>query len=616
MSITIIMIVDGIYGNDHFAGFLVDLIQEWNLRLPIVVVQNDLPNACMNSSLVLCIQSMGEDTTELAKNIANDKRAAKHDSLIFGPSGDQRELLNDIEQVQPLMFRLNTPVFMPVWYSDMIELKLDSNIIFYKEEEPGTYELLDKFAVKGGPPIIIKLGKWDSSYGMRIHNYKDRWDRRTDLKGAEIVNSLNTYGPWSVLLKDGDGKVVGSRGEMQDLIFCITDRLNINIKTIEMPREPWKKLENGSWTGGVGVLQRKEADVCSNGMGILHERSFDIDMPLPLIYDPITLFALKPTGRAPNMWVFVRVFGVIQWAIFLMLLIGFALVMTITLLSRREQWQDTQLKYLPTSLGTSFLFTIQMGEHTDTKHIGTRVLTFTLSMLTLLLWVYYNNDITAEMTSGPSGIPVNTFDDVIHYNYKVVTWSTYLIDLLRGSEEGTGKHEAYNRYFSNGEESRDIVDSITAMVSDSESRTLFYAQRITVIPKSLEEKALIEKIYPLQMDDAFYNILGLGLQKDSEFLSIFNHYLLKEIEHGINRREIHNLQSIYRRNMQFEMPEPQPLGSNNVMFLFILLGFGVAMSITKYLFEAAVGSCTKLSRPLGFYMKSDQEMKPCGNAST
>ena len=131
-------------------------------------------------------------------------------------------------------------------------MKLDSNILFYKEEEPGTYQLLDKFAVKGGPPIVIDLGKWDPSYGMIIQNYKDRWDRRTDLRGAEIVNSLNTYGPWSVLLKDGDGKVVGSMGEMQELIFCITERLNINIKTIEMPREPWKELENGSWTGIIG----------------------------------------------------------------------------------------------------------------------------------------------------------------------------------------------------------------------------------------------------------------------------------------------------------------------------------------------------------------------------
>ena len=83
--ITLIMIVDGIYGNDHFAGFLEDLIQEWNLQLPTVMVQNELPNACRNFSLVLCVQSMGEDTSELARHIAHGNGAVKHDSLIFGP---------------------------------------------------------------------------------------------------------------------------------------------------------------------------------------------------------------------------------------------------------------------------------------------------------------------------------------------------------------------------------------------------------------------------------------------------------------------------------------------------------------------------------------------------
>ena len=102
-----IMMADGICGNDRndqFTGFLVDLIQEWNLRMPTVVVQNELPNACRNSSLVLCVQSMGEDTSELARHIAHGNGAVKHDSLIFGPIEDQRQLLNDIEQVQPLMF--------------------------------------------------------------------------------------------------------------------------------------------------------------------------------------------------------------------------------------------------------------------------------------------------------------------------------------------------------------------------------------------------------------------------------------------------------------------------------------------------------------------------------
>ena len=601
--VLVLLILKRINGDGNFDGFLGDIILEWNLRSPTIVVQDDLPDMCWTSHWALCVPS-NVDTTELASHIANVGRGSKQDSLIFGPSHDHGQLLGDIEQVEPFMFRLNTPVFMPLEYSDMIGLKLDSNIIFYEEGEPGTYRLLDKFAVKGGPPIVIELGKWDISYGMRLQNYKNRWDRRTDLRGAEIINSLATYGPWSILLKDADGNVLGSKGELQNLIFYITERLNLSIKTIEMPQEQWKMLENGSWTGGVGVLQRKEADICSNGMGILHDRSFAIDFPLPVIYDPITLFALKPTGRAPNMWVYVRVFGVIQWIIFMMLLIAFAMVMTMMLLWRREKWQDTQMKYVPMAFGTSFLFTIQMGEHPDTKHFGTRILTLTTSILTLVLWVYYTNDITAEMTSGPTGIPVNTFEDVIHYDYKVVAWSTYLIDLLRSSEPGTSKHDAYNMYFSNGEETKDNADSIHEMISDSESKTLFYAQRITVIPKSSYEKLLMDRIYPLQMDDAFYNILGLGLQKDSEFVGIFNHYILKEMEHGINTREMRTFQSMFHRNEQFAMPEPQPLGNNNVMFLFILLGLGITSSVTITIFEMAVGKYMKYSWPI--HIKSDK----------
>ena len=92
---------------------------------------------------------------------------------------------------------------------------------------------------------------------------------------------------------------------------------------------------------------------------------------------------------------------------------------------------------------------------------------------------------------------------------------------------------------------------------------------------------------PLSMDDSAYYHLCLGLQKDSEFLGIFNHYLLKEMEHGINMREASKLQSIFNRNELFGMAEPQPLGKNNVMFLFLLLGFGISASATVAILERA-----------------------------
>ena len=141
-------------------------------------------------------------------------------------------------------------------------------------------------------------------------------------------------------LRDADGNVVGSRGQLQDLMFYMAERVNLSIRAIELNLDYGElrgELANGSWGGGVGVLQRKEADVCSFGLGILLERSFVIDFPLPVINDPITLFAIKNTGIAPNMWVYVRVFGVVQWTLFMMLLIAFAAATTMMLKWRRQR---------------------------------------------------------------------------------------------------------------------------------------------------------------------------------------------------------------------------------------------------------------------------------------
>ena len=87
------------------------------------------------------------------------------------------------------------------------------------------------------------------------------------------------------------------------------------------------------------------------------------------------------------------------------------------------------------------------------------------------------------------------------------------------------------------------------------------------------------------MDDTVYAIGGFGLQKDSEFLQIFNHFILKGLESGEFKRLHRNYYiKLYTRN-NFEMIEPQPLGMNNVMFCFISLGFGICLSIIKVMME-------------------------------
>ena len=126
-------------------------------------------------------------------------------------------------------------------------------------------------------------------------------------------------------------------------------------------------LVNGSWTGGIGVLQRKEADICSvptgiefnqtsnelqhfgftafcfynvfnkfaNNLvrlkrytGVNKERADFIDYPLPIYWRPRVLISSQAEGTSLNMWAYVQVFGIIQWTTFFVLL-----VMTVVLMS-------------------------------------------------------------------------------------------------------------------------------------------------------------------------------------------------------------------------------------------------------------------------------------------
>ena len=108
----------------------------------------------------------------------------------MGLGENYKQLLESIERADqlrfsspyagPHMLRSNYPVLMPSEYSRHIDLKLDSNIIFYVEdEETNTVELVDMFAVKGGPLITMSLGIWS------------HWDSDLQSSGFSLFESMN-----------------------------------------------------------------------------------------------------------------------------------------------------------------------------------------------------------------------------------------------------------------------------------------------------------------------------------------------------------------------------------------------------------------------------------------
>ena len=130
------------------------------------------------------------------------------------------------------------------------------------------------------------------------------------------------------------------------------------------------------------------------------------------------------------------------------------------------------------AIGSAYLFTIQKGEHLDSRHLGTRVLTVTVALFTLLLFVYFINEITAEMTAGPSKIPIKTFEDVIHHEYRVIAANPFTVMHLRRAKPGSAKRKVYQMNLA--DEDWDMKGDIKVYMRKiiSEPKTLFYSQRV------------------------------------------------------------------------------------------------------------------------------------------
>ena len=108
------------------------------------------------------------------------------------------------------------------------------------------------------------------------------------------------------------------------------------------------------------------------------------------------------------------------------------------------------------------------------------------------------------------------------------------------------------------------------------------------------------------MDDSVYGIATLALQKDSEFLQIFNHYILKALEGGDFRRMYRNHHMDLFTKENFEMSEPQPLASKNVMFCFISLGVGICLSLIIAMMELIRKKISKKQIPANTNVREDR----------
>ena len=579
-----------VHADDVMNLFIADVVADFRLISPTIIFGDEAPGLCMDKDWVLCLDSSQNDASLIAKHLETLHLSRKQDAVIFADGNRMSTLVEETSNLIPSLFRSPCPVFMPLADAHLIELRLDSNTLFYKQEDNHGYILLDKYAFKGGPPITKDLGSWNETKGLELHASTNRWDRRNDFEGAVVINTLKFYKNFAEPVYDSQGNVIGSRGSRPDRLYAVAESLNLAIETILAPDgEFGKRLENGTWTGCVGMLTRNLADVCTAGLAwtIIRSTAIEYTDAFNIPRGSYTLIGQSSQKTILDLWVYVGVFGLKPLGIFVGVL--FSILLCLLLASYFIDGRENNIiERTSSGVGMLFLFIIQFGNHPDGGSSAMRMLHLTTSILTLIMFAYFSSVVTAEMTALSSlENQIHSFSDVLANNdiqVIVVTGSSWTSSLKR-SAPGSAKYEIYKNTIENNVNVwfKTLDDAKAAVLNNP--NTYLYSH--TTAAKSTPG------LVALRMTDSTPVSGGIGLQKNSELLNILNYKMLKLVESGIIKR-IDTKWPDVTRNEEFGVAEPGALGFNNILFPFTVLATGTVTAVVSAWMEYIMKHCMNI----------------------
>ena len=310
----------------HFLFYLANFTIPANPML-LMAEGDDLPlDFCSGTSFaVSCIESASNEALSILDYLSSLNAKGKMINPILFSDGDHKDLIMELNK-DSLAFTQNGLWFMPMEYLSLIDLRLDSKVFFYTDNNARGFTLFESYAIKGGSPITKRLTIWRPSREANLNQGEQILgtsviDRRSDLQGTVLRHSWFEDPPYVVHIRDELDQVVGSEGYNAALLAELRGQMNFSIEDVPPTIPHWGRLKNGSWNGIVGMLVEKYIDVSAVGILMRPERLVAIDFCWPTFSEEITLMTVESTRSKLNLWIFIQIFPMPVWVISLALII-------------------------------------------------------------------------------------------------------------------------------------------------------------------------------------------------------------------------------------------------------------------------------------------------------
>ena len=237
-----------------------------NLHNPLLLMTHEeqipLPFCSGMSLPIICYHYAPSESSDVAERI---KSSSVNYNPTFISNGNHIDLIMKLRG-SPLLFSGTHLWVIPFEYKSVVPRRLDNNILFYEKNATGGFNIYESYCVKNDEQgavtnMLFHMGDTGENKPQSKLNI-NILDQRSSMNGAILKNSFKNHKRNVIYIYDKNGNIIKPEGMYIDIMDILQDKLNCVFESKLWKKSNYgKRLDNGTWTGIIGMLTEDKLDV-------------------------------------------------------------------------------------------------------------------------------------------------------------------------------------------------------------------------------------------------------------------------------------------------------------------------------------------------------------------
>ncbi|XP_055348089.1 glutamate receptor-like [Paramacrobiotus metropolitanus] len=475
---------------------------------------------------------------------------------------------------------------------------LTGNVEFDRSGNRRNYEFTI-MEMRNGQGNLTQRGTWNDTHGLQFFNRSDTSDSRSLRVVGMLTDRFLMIVPCnstryrnqerlSSVSNRSDECYVGYTVDFLQYLKTLTNRSMVLHHSTD--KYFYGNKIDGTWTGAVGEVLRKEADFALGDLSILSERAEVVDFTIPFISDDYVILMKQEGEKKKGMFGFLEAFSLTLWLSILLALMGTFVVIVFVGRITSSEWyhinacdpdQSQVLRNdftVEEALWLALSTLLQQGPNIKPGSIATKIAVGSWFIWALIVSQSYTAALAAYFTIDRMQTPIQAIEELA--NQIDIDYGVLEADQASEYFFKHAKQDVFQRMSLNMKEHNSKVKSVAEGLQRVRQGGYAFIGPRTVLEYANNGYPCDTRIIGLPLFNSLYGIAvrsGAPLRKTltEAILTLNDNGILKELEAmWFNQKQC--------RIEQKEQADPNELSkiSPNQMFgLFIILSAGLTIAM-------------------------------------